>query len=369
MRVGIDGRSLLGVHQRGIGRITHSMLAALAQRHPEDDWQVLVAGDEPITPPPGVRVLRVPGAQRLLYGASAVLRRPRLDELLDAVDVFWAPAPAPLALSPDVPLVLTVHDLSWELRPADFTRYERLWHRLARPQQLARRAARIAADASDSRALAIDRWNLDPEKVTVVPGIVRTPAPVSIEVSRAVRARMGLTEPYLLAVGVLEPRKAPDVLLAAFVRARAEGLRAQLAIAGHGRLPAAPTPGVWPPDGVEMVGRVDDAELDALYAGARALVMPSRLEGYGLPPLEAALLGTPSILTDLPSFRETLADAALWVAVDDVDGLARAMLALGDDEALAEALAAAALPAARRLTLPDAADLMHALLRAGADER
>src|SRR3954453_16299206 len=108
----------------------------------------------------GVRVVRhrLPG--RALFGAAAVARRPRLDRLLGGVDVVWAPAPAPLALSLGVPLVLTVHDRSFEGRPGDFTRYERLWHRLARPRALAARAAAVACDAEAGRADLARAWGV-----------------------------------------------------------------------------------------------------------------------------------------------------------------------------------------------------------------
>ena len=70
---------------------------------------------------PGANVVvhrhALPG--RVLFGAAAVCGRPRLDRLLaSSPDVVWAPTIAPLALSPGVPLVLTIQDLSFELRPA-----------------------------------------------------------------------------------------------------------------------------------------------------------------------------------------------------------------------------------------------------------
>jgi glycosyltransferase involved in cell wall biosynthesis len=55
--------------------------------------------------------------------------------------------------------------------------------------------------------------------------------------------------------------------------------------------------------GATLLGHVSDDELHALYAGAMAVVLPSLLEGYGLPPREAAAHGTPSIVSDLPTLR------------------------------------------------------------------
>src|SRR4051794_12238269 len=115
MRVGVDARHLTA--GRGVARYTRSLLGALAAAHPEDEWLAFVPGRERVRAPAGVRVVRhrLPG--RALFGAAAVARRPRLDRLLGGVDVVWAPAPAPLALSPGVPLVLTVPPPPFEGAP------------------------------------------------------------------------------------------------------------------------------------------------------------------------------------------------------------------------------------------------------------
>ena len=70
--------------------------------------------------------------------------------------------------------------------------------------------------------------------------------------------------PYLLAVGALEPRKAPDLLVRAFTAARAGGLQAQLVFAGEGRMA-----GALAADGVTVLGHVSDAELDSLFLAPR----------------------------------------------------------------------------------------------------
>jgi glycosyltransferase involved in cell wall biosynthesis len=351
VRVGVDGRSLVGSAGRGVARYTRTLLSALAAGFPDDEWVALVAAGRLEPEIAGVSVQRVPVPGRVLYGSSAVARRPRLDRLLGGVDVFWAPTPAPLSLSANVPFVLSLLDLSWELRPSDFTAYERLWHRLARPRALALRAGRVMALSDSVRAEALARWGLDPKR-TVTAGACVAP-PLSDG-----RPRPGaMPERYLLYVGALEPRKAPDVLARAFAAARADGLDAELVVAGEGR-----SAGLFAGSGVRLLGHVSDAELESLYASALAVVLPSRLEGLGLPPLEAALRGTPSIVTDLPVFAETLGDAALRVPVDDVDALSVALLALATDADLRARLAGDALRAAARFTPERAAADVHAVL-------
>ena len=168
MRVGVDARHLTA--GRGVARYTRALLGALAAAHPEDEWLAFVPGREPVRAvPAGVRLVRHALPGRALFGAAAVTGRPRLDELLGGgIDVVWVPAPAPLAVSPGVPLVLTVHDRSFEERPADFTRYERLWHRLARPRALARRAAAVVCDTSAGRDDLARAWGV--EATVVSPG-------------------------------------------------------------------------------------------------------------------------------------------------------------------------------------------------------
>ena len=184
-----------------------------------------------------------------------------------------------------MPLVLTVHDLSWERRRDDFTAYERVWHRLADARALARRATAVVVDGDAVAAEVATAW---PEVAgrlrVVVPGLgldVReseVPAPHPVAPDR-----------YLLYVGALEPRKGIDVLARAFAAARRRGLDADLAVVGSGRMD-----GALDGAGIHLLGTVGDHELDALYAGALALVLPSWLEGLGMPPLEAAARGTPS---------------------------------------------------------------------------
>jgi glycosyltransferase involved in cell wall biosynthesis len=328
MRVGVDGRSLIGP-RRGIGQYVAGVLEALAAMPGVD-----------------VRVLRPRG--RALHGAAAVLGRPRLDRRLGGVDVVWLPAPAPVAVSPDTAYVVTFHDIGFLERPGDLTAYERLWHRLARPTVLARRAARVLAPTADTAAKVGARFGVD---VTVVSGGPGDPGPPATpEAVAGLRERFG---PYFLYVGALEPRKALDRLVAAH-----RGLDAALVLAGEGRLAAQLTG-----PGVHVLGRVDRAEKAALYAGALAVVLPSWVEGYGYPPLEAYAHGTPAIVSDLPALRETAGAGALYVPPGDVPALAAAMRGLADDEASRRRLAAGGADALRDRTWQVAAGGLLAVLK------
>jgi glycosyltransferase involved in cell wall biosynthesis len=321
MRVGVDGRSLAG-ERRGIGHYTAGMVEAL--RALDVDVKVLVPR----------------GRQG----------RPRLDRRLAPVDVLWLPAPAPVAIS-TAPYVLTVHDLSFLERRQDFTRYERLWHRLARIDALVRGAAAVVALTGDTARRAAAHFGVN---VNVVPGGPGDPGPPpNPEAVLTMRERFG---PYFLYVGALEPRKGLDRLVAAHA-----GLETALVIAGEGRLgPTLRAPGV------HVLGRVDRAEKAALYAGALAVVLPSWREGYGYPPLEGYAHGTPAIVSDLPALRETAGEGALYVPAGDVAALAAAMRTLAGDDALRRRLADGGAAALRGRTWEASGRVLRAVLEAAA---
>lgn len=373
MRVGVDGRSLARPGSRGIARYTSTMVEALGRLFPEDEWKILIPGGRELSPLPGTSVRQVPVPSRLLYGVSALASRPRLDRLLAPLDVFWAPAPAPFSLTAKMPLVLTVHDLSWELRPGDFTGYERLWHRLARPQRLASRAQRVVAVSERTRQQAVARWALEDSRTSTIYQGVASPGRSGDDAPLQADDREGAVgdvagpdaaDDYFLFVGDLEPRKAPELLAAAFARARRRGLRCRLLVAGGGRLESA-----FADSGARLLGRVSDATLARLYADAYALVMPSREEGFGLPPLEAARLAVPSILSDLPIFAETLGEASVRVPVGDEEALADALLQLESEPHRRNELGKAAQERAARYAPDHAARELRDVLAAAAGEQ
>jgi glycosyltransferase involved in cell wall biosynthesis len=329
VRVAVDGRSLAG-RGRGVARYLAGMLSAL----PADvELRVVLPRGAVLPSGLGTNVVGVRhvAPSRVVHGAGAVARRPRLERIAGGADVVWLPSPAPVAVGGGTPVALTLHDLSYIERPGDFTPYERFWHVLARPRALARRAARVLAVSSDTARRARERFGLDPGRLRVVPAGPGDPGPAAAaDAVAAVRRRHGLPDRYFMFVGTLEPRKAVDRLVAALPAGEA------LAVVGDGRMADR-----LHRAGVHLVGPVDDAEKGALYAGALAVVLPSWCEGYGYPPLEAYAHGTPAIVSDLPALRETAAGGALYVPPGDIDALRAALRELAADDSLRARLAVA----------------------------
>jgi glycosyltransferase involved in cell wall biosynthesis len=329
MRVAVDGRALRpgAARARGVARYLRCLLEELRRLFPEDDYELVDPG-------------------RLQLATAALAGRPRLDRLARGCDVVWVPAPAPVAVSRVMPYVLTVHDLSFEHRLRDYSGYERLWHRLARPARLARGAAQVLCVSEATHRTLVDEWGVADQRVrTVLSGPGRPPSPGS---SSALPDDM--PESFVLAVGALEPRKRPVLVAAAHREAREQGMRAGLVFAGDG-----PLRDRVELSGATVLGHVPDPVLDALYERALAVVCASREEGFGFTPLEAASRGTPAVVSDLPVFAETLGEAALRVPTGDPDALAAALVRLEREPGLRAKLAGAAREAASRLSWERAA--------------
>ena len=355
MRVAVDGRALRpgAVHERGVAGYLRWLLEALGELAPDDEYVVIVpslADPEPLRAA-NVRLLRRRVPSQLLFGAVPLLGRPRLDRLAAGCDVAWAPAPRPVAVSAEVKYVLTLHDLAFEHRPSDFSAYERAWHRLARTHRLAQAATRVICVSGPVRDEAVVRWRLDPEQTRVVAhGPGRPPGPAG-----ALPA--GLADGFVLAVGALEPRKRPELLIEGHRRARERGLAAGLVFAGDG-----PLRGELERTHATVLGHAGAPLLEALYGNALALACVSHEEGFGFTPVEAIARGTPAVVADLPVFAETLGQGALRVAPGDADALAGALLALERSPDLRDRLVADGRAAAARLSWERAARETRAVL-------
>lgn len=225
------------------------------------------------------------------------------------------------------PAVTTVHDLTFYLLPRRYDAFHRWYYRA-----LAASAARAHRVIVPSRFVAEafgERFPAARQRIRVIP---EAPSPVfrpaaEHEVREAL-SRLGLEPPYLLCVGTGEPNKRAVDAIRALPLLGERGISCKLALAGNpGRLTlplAREAERLGVADRVRFLGYVTDDDLRALYAGATALVYPSLIEGFGLPPLEAMACGTPVIAADAPAMNEVLRGAALFVPRRDPRAIAEA---------------------------------------------
>lgn len=180
----------------------------------------------------------------------------------------------------------------------------------------------------------VEHLDITRDRINIVYPVVRAGPPLP---------RAGASEPTFLCVGALDMHKQPELAvqaLASFRRSQGAGrlrfigpsspgeradlirLAEQLDVAAY----------------VRIEGRIPDQDLDAAFASATALLATSRVEGFGLPAVEAVFRGVPVIAVDIAATRETLNGAATLTAADP-DAIASAMTApRSPDAAIIDAL-------------------------------
>jgi len=237
-------------------------------------------------------------------------------------DVIHAPSLA----TPEVrgpALVVTVHDLLWRRIPEAYPRHGRRWHEAALGRAL-RRADRFVVPA---QAVADDlvAAGAPSGAVTVIPmGSDHLPPP-DHRAAAAHLAALGVSGPFLLSVGTVEPRKNLQRLVEAYGAVR-DALPEPWPLVMVG--PSGWGADVRPQAGVVEAGVVTSAELAGLYASARLLAYVPLIEGFGIPPVEAMGLGAPVVSSPLPSTD----GAAFEVDPEDVASIAAGLLRVATDE-------------------------------------
>ncbi|AZO48399.1 MAG: glycosyltransferase [Mesorhizobium sp.] len=350
MRIGVDGRNL-GSATDGIGRFVHSSIKALSALGAE----VFVYAPGQVNPsydiPSGV-ALRTAGFRslpaRALWG-QAIL--PSLASR-DRVDVFWGPAHRlPLILAERIARVVTIHDLVWVHAPETMRARTRIGERLLMKPAL-RRADRVVAD-SNATATALTTefsWLRSPIS-TVAPGTTSLPAPGGFSSLEQV----GITRPYALFVGTLEPRKNLGRLIEAYSLLPASARSAcDLVIVGGSGWKQTSLADDVRRGGLEMnvvfTGFVDDGMLATLYANCLFLAMPSLYEGFGFPIVEAQSFGKAVLTSNTSSMPEVAGHCAILVDPNDPRAIADAFGRLCSDAQLRQAIAAGARRNAERFS-------------------
>ena len=223
----------------------------------------------------------------------------------DRADLLFVPAHSlPFAWAGKV--LTVVHDLAFERHPEAYSARERLLLQATTRWAVARCALLIAVSET-TKTDVVARYGARPESVRVVPNGGGEPPTVKPAAASRLRA-IGVDRDYVLQVGRIEKRKNQGATLAAVHQL--EGV--DLVVAGPERDPELADVLRQSPR-CRVVGAVDRPTLELLYKQAKAVVVPSLYEGFGLPVLEAMARGKVVVAARSSSLPEVGGDAAVYV--------------------------------------------------------
>lgn len=281
----------------------------------------------------------------------------------DKVDVFWSPRHhLPLLLSRRVNTVLSVHDLVWKNYGSSMTIGRRILERLLMPGSI--RKADSVITGTETVAGEIS---------TTFPGVGEKLKVISYangieDDGRRMKSHQQSRE-YFLFVGTMEPRKNLRGLLQGYKLyvTRVQNPHALVVVGGDGWGGVDPQQMVEEfalHDHVKICGKVSDSAITGLYEGARALVMPSFYEGFGLPIVEAMARGVPVIVSGGGAMEEVAAEAAYTVNPENHHTIYEALCVVGSDASLHARLSKAALVRSRDFDWGRSADDLFSLMQA-----
>lgn len=339
MRISIDATGL-GGPKTGTTVYLAEILSVWGQDHSIDHEFVIFATEKAIpnlsacgldrrfrfVMAPSHRHLRVLWQQTVMPWQIARLR----------VDVHWG-AGFVLPLVSGKPMVLTVHDLTFQLFPEVHEWIKRYYF----PAMIKAAVGKARAVIAISESTSEDLHRLLPAS--------RGKTAVTLLAARSLGESTPLTptrhpdgDGYMVFVGTVEPRKNLTRLVTAW-QSLAPAIRgkAKLVVAGAtgwmvdelvGRLNSA--------DAIEFRGHVSDRELADLMHGAMAFLYPSLYEGFGLPIVEAMAYGIPVLTSNVGATREIAEGAAILVDPNSVDSIRAGLARLLTDPGLRESLTA-----------------------------
>lgn len=348
LRVGLN-LVFLGERAGGVGRYATELPGALLAAEPQTELHVFVSRDAP------AQLRREPWAQDVRWVTLPIgLKGPPVHVLAQfaglpplalarRLDVLHSPANTGPVIVPGLATVVTLHDLIWLHRAAEWEESVAVQRRMRMlVDHCVRHADRVFAVSRAAREDFVRTLGVSRERIDVTPSGVRPPSAPPAVSENELRARLQLGRArVVLCVAQKRPYKNLHRLVRALPQLTEDVV---LVLPGshtayEGELRAlAQQLGV--DERVRFPSWLSEDELEGMYALASAFVLPSLIEGFGLPVLEAMVRGVPVACSKASALPEVVGDAALLFDPENQDELTTTVHRLLDDRVLAERLIA-----------------------------
>ena len=347
MRVAVDAHAI-GQRLTGNEVYVRNLLSRYALLEPTSEFIAYVSGANTNGWIP--RGFSQRGVSRNPFVRLGVELSVRLKQ--DRPDLLHVQYTAPLRCP--VPIVVTVHDVSYMEHPEYFTKARMLQLRLSTRHTL-ERATKIITISEYSRERISRVFGIDPDEITVTYLAAEEYfRPINRERAlRLVADKLGVTGPFILNVGDWHPRKNQISLIRAFreLLAKYPHLPHRLVLVGKRTWFARRVDDEIRRSGLKeriaITDFVDDELLPLLYNAADVFVFPSFYEGFGLPVVEAMACGCPVVCSEVTALPEVVDGAALLFDPNSIEEQVRAMGDILLDQDLAQRMAKLSLQRSR----------------------
>lgn len=343
MRIGIDIRCLVEGKNTGVEEYTTNTLHRLFELDQKNQyvlflnsWRESKADLWQFEKYKNVSVKEFHFPNKLLNFCFWYFKWPHVDKLLGGLDIFFMPNINFVGLSKKVKLILTLHDLSFEIFPETFSLKRRIWHHFINPRQLCKRASRIIAVSDSSKNDIEQYYGIDAKRIQ------RIYNAASEDIERldrndsrllAVKEKYHLPFNFIFYLGTIEPRKNIPAIVQAFDHLKASGNpqfeKYKLVIAGGlgwnvEKILASARNARFTND-IIFTSCITNEDKAAVYTLASLFVYPSFFEGFGIPVLEAMRSGVPVITSNSSALPEVVGDSGLMIDPDKPDEILSAM--------------------------------------------
>ena len=343
MRIGIDVRCLSDGRRTGVEEYTINLLHNLFALDEKNEYVLFLNALHETKfdfaqfekyQNVSLKKFRIPN--KLLNFCFWYLNWPHVDKMLGGVDFFFMPNINFVALSEKAKLILTVHDLSFEIYPETFSLKRRLWHFFINPKKLCRNATAIVAVSQSTRNDVVSRYRIVSEKVFC---IYSGASDDFVEINRndgrlfEVREKYHLPFNFIFFLGTIEPRKNILAIIKAFDQLKSLKNpvleKYKLVIAGakgwkSNKIFAKLREAKFTQD-IIYINCITNEDKPLVYNLASVFVYPSFFEGFGLPVLEAMKCKIPVICSNTSALSEVVGEAGIMVDPDRPDELFSAL--------------------------------------------
>jgi glycosyltransferase involved in cell wall biosynthesis len=346
MKIGFDAKRAFH-NFTGLGNYSRTLIETLATYYPTDELHLFSPkpNDSPrlksLVDTPSVFCHFPTGFWRKIhpiwrsYGISD-------DIQASSVKIFHGLSnELPIKLPPKVASVVTIHDLIFERYPHFYPRFDRFVYR-QKFRRACQQADIVVAISEQTKRDIVDFYKIKEEKIKVIyqschRQFYLNDAPNEL-IKKNVLMHYNLPKNFFLYVGTINERKNLMGIMQALNQLKYLNNPIKLVVIGDG--------GAYLKQVKDYVlthnlthqiywlPKVNFADLPAIYASAKALILPSFFEGFGIPIIEALWSGTPVITSTDSCFAEAGGDGALYINPADNQSISDAILKLNSNERL-----------------------------------